>query len=118
MVIAEATKIMSANLRMANLVNQAEGLLLTLSSDYQRHAVGTYLLGKSPNISEAQMALLIWSALIDAIPVALASVGTAGELALEDQLAMFQLMAELDNSLQISSEPSSFEDLMNRQKRS
>ena len=29
------TQVMSANLRMANLVNQAEGLLLTLSPEYQ-----------------------------------------------------------------------------------
>ena len=112
---SEATKIMSANLRMANLVNQAEGLLLTLSSDYQGHAVGTHLLGEvAKYLQQTQSGGVIdlESALIEAIPIALASVGTAGELALEDQLAMFQLMAELDNSLLESTEPTSFEELM------
>ena len=115
---SEATKIMSANLRMCNKVNQAEGLLLTLSSDYQGHAVGTHLLGEvAKYLQQTQSGGLIdlESALIEAIPIALASVGTAGELALEDQLAMFQLMAELDNSL-LESEPTSFEELMTRQK--
>ena len=50
------------------------------------------------------------------LPMALASVGTAGELALEDQLAMFQLMADLDQSISNFSEGEDFSSLMLRQR--
>ena len=97
---SRATVVMMANLRMANLVNQAEGLLRVLSADYQGYDVGSNLLGEiARNIkTEGQDRLLdLEKALIDGIPIALASVGTQGELSIEDQLAMYQLMADLIN---------------------
>ena len=39
-----ATEVMQANLRMANLVNQAEGILLAISSEYNGYEVGSSLL--------------------------------------------------------------------------
>ncbi|MDA7790543.1 hypothetical protein N8988_00625 [Opitutales bacterium] len=111
-----ATQVMSANLRMANLVNQAEGLLLTLSPEYQGYSVGTYLLGEiARRLNQNADAFELEGALVDAIPLALASVGIEGDISLEDQLAMFQLIAELDQSIQESEEELSFEELMDRQ---
>ena len=111
-----ATQVMSANLRMANLVNQAEGLLLTLSPEYQGYSVGTYLLGEiARSLNQNTDAFDLEGALVDAIPLALASVGIEGDISLEDQLAMFQLIAELDQSIQDSEEELSFEELMDRQ---
>jgi uncharacterized repeat protein (TIGR02543 family) len=114
-----ATSVMMANLRMANLVNQAEGLLLALSKDYQGYEVGSNLLEEIAKGLPTQTTyglLDLESALVDALPIALASVGTAGELSLEDQLAMFQLMADLDQSISNSSEGEDFSSLMLRQK--
>jgi hypothetical protein len=111
-----ATQVMSANLRMANLVNQAEGLLLTLSPEYQGYSVGTYLLGEiARRLNQSTDAFELEGALVDAIPLALASVGIEGDISLEDQLAMFQLIAELDQSTQETEEELSFEELMDRQ---
>ena len=50
-----ATDVMLANLRMANLINQAEGLLLALSSDYQGYEVGSNLLGEIAKQINAQI---------------------------------------------------------------
>ena len=114
-----ATSVMMANLRMANLVNQAEGLLLALSKDYQGYEVGSNLLeeiAKGLPTQATSGSLDLESALVDALPIALASVGTAGELSLEDQLAMFQLMADLDQSISNFSEGEDFSSLMLRQK--
>ncbi len=114
-----ATSVMMANLRMANLVNQAEGLLLALSKDYQGYEVGSNLLEEIAKGLQTQTSsglLDLEGALVDALPMALASVGTAGELALEDQLAMFQLMADLDQSISNFSEGEDFSSLMLRQR--
>jgi len=113
-----AVRVMEANLRMANLVNQAEGLLLTLSENYQGFSVGTYLLeevAKRINLAGSS-GIDLESALVDAIPIALASVGVTGELSLDDQLAMFQLIAEFDATLQGLEDELSFDDLLLRQK--
>ncbi len=112
-----ATQVMSANLRMANLVNQAEGLLLTLSPEYQGYSVGTYLLGEvARRLNQNTDSFELEGALVDAIPLALASVGMQGDIALEDQLAMFQLIAELDQTLEASNDDLSFDELIDRQK--
>ncbi|MDA8805939.1 InlB B-repeat-containing protein [Opitutales bacterium] len=114
-----AASVMMANLRMANLVNQAEGLLLALSEDYQGYEVGSNLLeeiAKGLPTQATSGSLDLESALVDALPIALASVGTAGELSLEDQLAMFQLMADLDQSISNFSDGEDFSSLMLRQK--
>jgi len=114
-----ATDVMLANLRMANLVNQAEGLLLALSSEYQGYEVGTNLLGeiaKQINAQISEEGIDLEEILIDALPVALASVGTTAELTLEDQLAMFQLMVDLDNTLTEYEHGLEFSEVMQRQR--
>ena len=113
-----AVKVMEANLRMANLVNQAEGLLLTLSDSYSGYSVGTFLLeeiAKMIRTNEATV-LDLESLLVDAIPLALISAGVSGEFSLEDQLAMFQMIAELDQSLHGLELDLSFDELISRQK--
>lgn len=113
-----ATHIMMANLRMANLINQSEGLLRALSSDYEGFEVGTDLLNEVANwISRQNESELLdlEDALVDAIPVALASVGTAGELSIDDQLAMFQLMTELDSTFSGLEANLQFDELMAEQ---
>ena len=55
------------------------------------------------------------NALLDAIPVALASVSTGGEFALEDQLMMFQMMIDSDTEFTSFDEDISFDELMNKQ---
>ena len=113
-----AATVMMANLRMANLVNQAEGLLLALSADYEGYEVGSAILGEIAKSLTAQSSvqLDLENALVDALPIALASVGTAGELSLEDQLAMFQLMADLDQSILSYEDNSDFATIMDRQR--
>ena len=113
----QATTVMMANLRMANLVNQAEGLLLALSDDYQGYEVGSALLGEIAKGLNAQSSvqLDLENALVDALPTALASVGTAGELSLEDQLTMFQLMADLDQAISLHEDETDFASLMDQQ---
>ena len=54
--------------------------------------------------------------MVDALPLALASVGVAGELSLEDQLSMIQLMADLDRSILDLEDEESFDELINKQK--
>ena len=68
--------------------------MLTLSSDYEDMPSELTFLEVAKYLQQTQSGGLIdlESALIEAIPITLASVGTAGELALEDQLAMFQLL--------------------------
>ena len=115
---AQATEIMMANLRMANLINQAEGLLLALSSDYKGYEIGSTLLeeiAKGINTQESNQ-LILEEALVDALPIALASIGTAGELSLEDQLTMFQLMADLDQSISLQEEETDFASMMDQQR--
>ena len=109
---------MMANLRMANLVNQAEGLLLALSTDYQGYEIGASLLGEIAKTMNSQPSsqLIIEDALVDALPMALASVGTAGELSLDDQLAMFQLMADLDESISAFDQDMDFASVMEHQR--
>ena len=53
--------------------------------------------------------------MVDAIPVALASVGTVGELSIEDQLTMFQLMTDSDIQFTTFEEDMSFDELMTQQ---
>ena len=78
--------------------------------------MGTYLLGEiARSLNQNTDAFDLEGALVDAIPLALASVGIEGDISLEDQLAMFQLIAELDQSIQDSEEELSFEELMDRQ---
>jgi len=113
-----ATHIMMANLRMANLINQSEGLLQALSPEYVGYEVGTDLLNQIANWIRSQNSTEILDlehALVDAIPVALASVGIAGELSIEDQLAMFQLMTEFDHSFRTTEDHLEFGELMSRQ---
>jgi len=110
---------MLANLRMANLINQAEGLLLALSSDYQGYELGSNLLGeiaKQINTQISEAGINLEEILIDALPIALASVGTSAELTLEDQLAMFQLMVDLDKTISEYEQGLSFTEVMDRQK--
>ena len=110
---------MMANLRMANLVNQVEGLLLALSETYQGYEVGSNLLGEIAKGLDAKSpsALILEDILVDALPVALASVGTAGEISLEDQLTMFQLMADLDQTISAYEEDIDFASLMDEQRK-
>ena len=114
-----ATDVMLANLRMANLINQAEGLLLALSSDYQGYEVGSNLLGeiaKQINAQISEEGINLEEILIDALPIALASVGTSAELTLEDQLAMYQLMVDLDYTISEYEDGLEFSEVMQRQK--
>ena len=114
----DATNVMMANLRMANLINQAEGLLLTLSSDYQGYEIGSSLLGEiAKGLKETNFSGFdLQNTLLDALPMALASIGVEGELTLEDQLAMFQLMADLDKSILAYDEDMDFVSLMEQQR--
>ena len=114
-----ATDVMLANLRMANLINQAEGLLLALSSDYQGYEVGSNLLGevaKQINAQISEEGINLEEILIDALPIALASVGTSAELTLEDQLAMYQLMVDLDHTIAEYEDGLEFSEVMQKQK--
>ncbi|MEK9773916.1 MAG: hypothetical protein VW576_10185, partial [Opitutae bacterium] len=112
----QATTILMANLRMANLVNQAEGLLLALSNDYQGYEIGSTLLGEIAKGISVQKSnqLILEDALVDALPTALASIGTAGELSLEDQLTMFQLMADLDQAIYAFGTETDFASIMDQ----
>ena len=115
---SNATFVMMANLRMANLINQSEGLLQALSEDYDGYKVGTDLLNEIAHWISNQKdpgPLNLENALVDAIPVALASVGPVGELTLDDQMALFQLMADSDNAFPKNTEVLSFEELMAEQ---
>ena len=60
--------------------------------------------------------MILEEALVDALPIALASIGTAGELSLEDQLTMFQLMADLDQSISLQEEETDFASMMDQQR--
>jgi hypothetical protein len=114
-----ATDVMLANLRMANLINQAEGLLLALSSDYQGYEVGSNLLGeiaKQINTQISEAGINLEEILIDALPIALASVGTSAELTLDDQLAMYQLMVDLDHTIVEYEDGLEFSEVMQKQK--
>jgi hypothetical protein len=115
---ANATLVMMANLRIANLVNQSEGLLRALSEEYEGYEVGTDLLEEIAHWISTQKVpglLDMEDALVDAIPVALASVGTVGELSIEDQLTMFQLMTDSDIQFTTFEEDMSFDELMTQQ---
>ena len=115
---ANATFVMLANLRMANLMNQSEGLLRALSAEYEGYKIGTDILDEVANwiSSKGNLELLdLENALVDAIPMALAQAGTAGELSIDDQLAMFQLMADFDSEFLKIDEGLGFEELMTKQ---
>ena len=94
----QAGAVLVANLRMANLINQSEGLLLAIAEEYEGMTVGDQLLDQIAGaiLSEPGSQLDMDKVLTTAIPAAIQSVDHAQELDDMDEMIMLALITEVD----------------------
>ena len=94
----QAGAVLVANLRMANLINQSEGLLLAIAEEYEGMSIGDQLLDQIAGaiLSEPGAQLDMDKVLTTAIPAAIQSVDHAQELDDLDEMIMLALITEVD----------------------
>ena len=113
----QAGAVLVANLRMANLINQSEGLLLAIAEEYEGMSIGDQLLDQIAQaiLSEPGSQLDMDEVLKIAIPAAIQSVDHAQEFDDLDEMIMLTLITEVDQLYVQSLTDSTPETLMEDQ---
>jgi len=95
-----STQVLVANLRIANIINQAEGLLRAINEEYDDTEIGLTILSEiGVQLIENHTDFNLENAMAIAIPQALNNVEASADLSDLDHLLLLQYIAQADEEL-------------------